>query len=125
MPKASFIGMVYAKAPPEGMSPHPQDSPCAELYNVEGHKGNNGVYRIPIILSDNLRIVEVFLDRAQKITNPLPKREAVFYPIYGEDELVLDPTTKGTVNPVRNQELHKTVINGMRRFHTYKALDFQ
>ncbi|NTU76779.1 MAG: hypothetical protein HGA90_03050 [Alphaproteobacteria bacterium] len=124
MPKASFIGDVYTEAPPEGRTPHPQDKPRAELYRVEGYKGDNGVYIIPVRVSESWSVRKVFLDQAQKVTNPLPEREGLV-PVYGQNELVLDPSTKGVVNPTRNPELHKTVVDGMRRFHTSTTLDFQ
>lgn len=111
---ATFLGRLYAKAPPEGRLPHPQDKPLwesreglfwiKELWCVANSEVN-GVFAIKV--SEKADSQKVLLSEAEKNKGDLQKRENL---AYGRDEVDLE------LHPIpRNSELWNRFVRSFQK----------
>jgi hypothetical protein len=125
MPQATFIGELF-ETPKQR---HPQELPLAELYRVEGHTELDGIYVVPVRVSEDRCSRKFFLSYARKITSRLPVREGLV-PTYGVEEFCFSPSAEPVVSSLgfptlfpptdllNRSNLRETVESGIRKRYT-------
>lgn len=116
MPEANYIGDLYETPKKRNQ----QEKAQAELYRVRGLGGDDGVYAVPVRRSGSPPVDEAFLDQSKKVVGKLPKRKSPL-PIYGLNEVTLEPEN-GVLDIPEGQELHLTLVEGIRKNHTLYEL---
>ncbi len=119
MSKASYMGALY-ETPKKR---HPLEKPLAEMYDVVGLGKQNGVYAVPVKLSDSYEVTTAFVDFAQKVTKPVQRNHKQISLNSGNDELGLNFDNK-TINFAKHPKLRDTLVEGMRKAHARTQIVF-
>ena len=118
MPTASYMGALYETQKKR----HPLEKPLAEIYDVAGAGKQNGIYAVPVKLSDSYEVTTAFVDYAQKITKPISKKKGEALTL-GNNDLGLD-FDKKTIDFAKDSKLRETLVKGMRKAHARTQIVF-
>lgn len=118
MPEGTVKGLFY---PTEWK--HPLQKHTAVLVSVTELGEDNGLYKVPVKVSDSFLETQASLCKVQKLDIELPVSERAV-PRFDAGQLKIEPEENNIVDLKAKPRLRDTLIKGMRKFHGSAKLDF-